>query len=61
MQIYELRISHAAFQDMAELRKFLDAIFHKIFKIIHFADRQHLADWGSSIMSLPMSRPCWIP
>ena len=26
MQIYEVRISHAAFQDMAELRKFLDAM-----------------------------------
>ena len=26
MQIYEVRISHAAFQDMAELRKFLDAL-----------------------------------
>jgi uncharacterized phage-associated protein len=23
--------------------------FHKIFKIIYFADRQHLADWGSPI------------
>ena len=26
MQIYEVRISHAAFQDMAELRSFLDAM-----------------------------------
>ena len=26
MQIYEVRISHAAFQDMAELRKFLDVM-----------------------------------
>ena len=23
--------------------------FHKIFKIIYFADRQHLADWGRPI------------
>ncbi|MBQ9363838.1 MAG: SocA family protein [Bacteroidaceae bacterium] len=23
--------------------------FHKIFKIVYFADRQHLADWGSPI------------
>ena len=26
MQIYEVRISHAAYQDMVELRKFLDAM-----------------------------------
>ena len=26
MQIYEVRVSHAAYQDMAELRKFLDAM-----------------------------------
>lgn len=23
--------------------------FHKIFKVIYFADRQHLADWGRPI------------
>ena len=22
--------------------------FHKIFKIVYFADRQHLAEWGAS-------------
>lgn len=26
MQIYEVRVSHAAYQDMADLRKFLDAM-----------------------------------
>jgi hypothetical protein len=26
--------------------------FHKIFKIIYFADRQHLAEWGKPILAI---------